>query len=90
MIGPIPFDLETLCRAIGILGFAIYTTGFFALSTGRINSKEPIYFISVFTASSCVLISLYADFNLSSAMIQVFYSVIALCGILRRKAIPAT
>lgn len=77
-----------ICRAIGLLGFMLYATGFFCLSTGRINSSEPRYFVLVFAASSCVLVSLWADFNLSAALIQVFYLLMSLGGIALRRARP--
>lgn len=70
-------DLETACRAIGLLGFAIYVTAFFGLSVGRLVSTQPLYFAMVLVASSCVLISLWADFNLSAALIQSFYIVMS-------------
>ena len=74
-------DVTLFCRLIGVFGFLLYTVGFFMLSTGRLHSSQPIYFVTVLVASSCVLISLYVDFNLSSALIQVFYGVMSLGGI---------
>jgi uncharacterized membrane protein YagU involved in acid resistance len=74
-----------MCRAIGLLGFAIYVTGFLGLSLGRLNSTQPRYFGMVFVASSCVMISLWADFNLSAALIQGFYIVMSFGGLLMRR-----
>lgn len=82
--GPDAFSVETLCRAIGLLGFAIYVCGFFCLCTGRLDSTRPAYFALVFAASSCVLISLSVDFNLSAALIQAFYVVMSLGGMALR------
>lgn len=76
-------NFDTLCRAIGIIGFLIYTGGFFALSTGRMTCTQPAYFISVFLAAACVTVSLYADFNLSSLLIQIFYGSMAIFGAFR-------
>ncbi|MEM7722430.1 MAG: hypothetical protein AAF376_08650 [Pseudomonadota bacterium] len=80
--------LAELCRAMGLLGFFLYAGGFFCLSTGRIHSSEPRYFVLVFAASSCVLVSLWADFNLSAALIQTFYLLMSLGGILLRRGRP--
>ena len=77
-------DVQTLCRAVGLLGFAIYVMAFFALSIGKLDSTRPLYFALVFVASSCVMVSLWADFNLSAALIQAFYITISLCAILMR------
>lgn len=82
----IPLDAQVVCRAFGLLGFAIYTSAFFCLSTGRLDSKRPEYFGLVLAAASCVMISLWADFNLSAALIQGFYIFMALGGIMLRKA----
>lgn len=81
---PLALDFTLIFRTIGLLGFAIYVVGFFCLSTGRMDSSGPLYFCSVLTAATFVLVSLLADFNLSAAMIQVFYIAMALGGIARR------
>lgn len=78
------FDLDTLCRAIGLLGFGIYVTGFFCLCTGRIDSRRPAYFVLVLLASSCVMVSLSVDFNLSAALIQCFYIAMSLGAVALR------
>jgi len=80
-------DIETGCRAIGLVSFAIYVTGFFGLATGRINSQQPLYFLSVLsvlTAATCVMIGLWADFNISAALIQGFYIVMSLGAVMLR------
>jgi len=74
-------DLNALCRAVGLIGFLIYVGAFFALSLGRLSSAQPLYFALVLVASSCVLVSLWADFNLSAALIQGFYIAMSLGAI---------
>lgn len=78
-------DFMTICRAVGLIGFAIYVVGFFCLSVGKLDSSRPLYFGMVLVASSCVMISLWADFNLSAALIQGFYIMMSLGGILMRR-----
>lgn len=75
---PGPLDIDRLCRLIGFLGVLLYITGFLLLSTGRVDSARPGYFALIFVAASCVLISLCVDFNISAALIQLFY--IAMSG----------
>ncbi|MGY3437255.1 MULTISPECIES: CBU_0592 family membrane protein [unclassified Marinovum] len=77
-------DYEATFRALGIVGVMLYVGGFFCLSTGYINSSSPLYFALVLTAAACVLLSLQVDFNLSAALIQGFYIVMSLGGILVR------
>jgi len=74
----------TLCRAMGLFGFALYVVGFYALSMGRIDTHRPLYFGLVLAASTCVLISMAADFNLSAALIQGFYMLMSLGAICLR------
>ncbi|WP_425038839.1 CBU_0592 family membrane protein [Primorskyibacter sp. S187A] len=78
------FDLETLCRALGLIGFAIYVVAFLCLSLGKLDSTRPLYFAMVLVASSCVLASLWADFNLSAALIQGFYIAMSFGAIVLR------
>lgn len=85
---PSSADIITLCRAIGLLGFAIYVVGFFCLCTGRLDSTRSLYFALVLAASSCVMISLWADFNLSAALIQGFYILMSLGGLALRRSRP--
>ena len=77
-------DPETFCRALGLLGFSLYVAGFLGLSLGRLSSGQPTYFVLVLLAASCVLVSLWADFNLSAALIQGFYILMALGAIFMR------
>jgi len=77
-------DFESFCRALGLVGFAIYVTAFFCLSLGRLNSTRPLYFCLVLIASTCVLASLWADFNLPAALIQIFYIVMSLGAMILR------
>lgn len=88
ILDPFLTDPQTLARAIGVMGFFIYVGGFFALCIGRLNSTQPLYFALVFTAAVCVLVSLWADFNLSAAMIQVFYILMSLGGLALRRRRP--
>lgn len=82
---PNPHDLTVICRVIGVVGFSIYVVGFFGLCTGRLSSATPRYFCLVFLAASCVMVSLTVDFNLSAALIQGFYIVMSMGGILLRR-----
>ncbi len=74
-------DITTICRALGLFGFALYVAGFYCLCTGRLDSSTPPYFALVFVASSCVLASLMVDFNLSAVLIQTFYVVMSLSAV---------
>ena len=77
-------DIDVICRSIGFIGVLLYVGGFFCLCVGRLDSRGTAYFGLVFVAASCVLVSLWADFNLSAAMIQLFYIAMSLGGVVMR------
>lgn len=84
LIDPAYFEFAYICRLIGLIGVSVYVIGFFCLCSGKLDSKAPTYFIMNFTAASCVMVSLMADFNLSAALIQVFYATMSVGGIILR------
>ncbi|MEM6375556.1 MAG: hypothetical protein AAF686_04905 [Pseudomonadota bacterium] len=81
---PDPLDFDMLCRLTGLFGVLLYVTGFLLLSSGRIDSSRPGYFVLIFIAATCVMVSLCVDFNMSSALIQLFYMLMSVGGIVLR------
>lgn len=79
-------DAVTICRGLGFIGFAIYVLSFMLLSTGHISSETQSYFSLKLLAALCVIASLSVDFNLSSAMTQVFYVLISLFAMANRSS----
>ncbi|WP_300550731.1 cyclic nucleotide-binding domain-containing protein [Roseovarius sp.] len=67
----------------GHLGVALYLGSYAALQAGLIRGSSYIYALLNLLAASFVLISLSAAFNLSSALIQVFWIAISLGGLAR-------
>ncbi len=84
LIDPAYLDPVFIARAVGLVGVCIYIISFFCLCSGRLDSTRPTYFCLIFVASACVMISLLADFNLSAALIQIFYGMMSLGGIALR------
>ena len=67
----------------GLLGVALYLGSYAALQFELIDCKGFIYPVFNFAAASCVLISLFESFNMSSAIIQISWITISLYGIAR-------
>jgi len=67
----------------GFLGVTLYLGSYAALQLGYLNGQGGVYAALNLTAASSVLISLIAAFNLSSAVIQIFWIVISLIGLVR-------
>lgn len=78
-----------LDEVIGILGFVLYVLNYSLLTTRWLNSDCLIYFVINLAAAGCVLIGLTASFNLAAALIQVFWVLMSIIGILVRLRRPA-
>lgn len=74
----------------GLAGFVIYIYAFGAVQFGWLNGNSAAYSLANVLAATCVAISLTADFNLASALIQGSWIVVGLTGlVLRLKKSPS-
>ena len=73
----------TASEAIGLTGALIYATGYLLSAYDKLPSQSPAYYGLKLLAALCVLISLAQNFNLASAVIQVFFIAVSLVGIAR-------
>jgi len=78
-----PFDLQ-LFEILGVMGFALYVFNYTMLTLRFVSGNSIRYFVVNLTAASLVLSGLSVSFNLAAAMIQVFFIVMSLLGILLR------
>lgn len=73
----------SLSEACGLSGALLYSVGYLLSAYDKLPSQSPIYYVTKLTAAALVLISLMQDFNLASAVIQVFFITVSLIGIIR-------
>ena len=73
----------SLSEACGLSGALLYSVGYVLSAYDKLPSQSPIYYVTKLSAAALVLISLMQDFNLASAIIQVFFIVVSLIGIAR-------
>jgi len=73
----------TVFEISGLLGVAVYVSIYAALQLGQIDGNSLRYTLLNGTAASLVLISLWQDFNLASALIQITWISISVVGICR-------
>ncbi len=71
---------------IGLLGVGFYVFSYGALQFGKIDGNSLRYCALNGLAASLVLISLLNDFNLASAIIQIVWITVSLCGLLRYRS----
>ncbi len=77
-------DADALYRLVGVLGFAAYVCVYTCLTLRILSSESIRYFAFNTCAATLVLISLSHEFNLASALIQVFWIVLGIIGITLR------
>lgn len=73
----------SLSDACGLSGALLYSVGYLLSAYDKLPSQSPIYYLTKLAAAALVLISLMQDFNLASAIIQVFFIAVSLIGIIR-------
>lgn len=69
---------------VGNIGVACILGTYLALQAGRMKPDDASYSIINGLGALLILVSLYFDFNLSSFVIECFWLVISVYGLLRR------
>ena len=73
----------SIWSAAGLLGVALYLAAYGALQLGFLRGRSPLYTLLNLAAAAFVLVSLTDAFNMSSALIQVFWIVLSVIGLAR-------
>ena len=68
----------------GVAGFICYVSAFGAVQLGRLDGNSMAYTLANIAAASLVAISLFAEFNLASALIQSSWIVAGVVGLALR------
>ena len=69
---------------VGITGSIIYVTAFAAMQIGRLDGNSMSYMLLNILAASLVAVSLFAEFNLPTALIQFSWIVAGFAGLTLR------
>ena len=67
----------------GLIGVTLILAGYALATTGRLDQKGAPSLAINFAGASLILISLYRDFNLSAAIVEAAWALIALAGLIR-------
>ena len=70
-----------LYNVAGMIGVVLYVGSYSALQFGKLDGNSIVYSLLNGCAASMVLISLFYDFNLASAVIQVVWISVSLFGV---------
>lgn len=68
---------------LGTIGVGVIVVTYFLLQLGRVKSEQLIYSLLNGVGAALILISLYYDFNLPSVVVEVFWLVISVFGIIK-------
>jgi len=68
---------------LGTIGVGVIVVTYLLLQLGRIKSEQLLYSLLNGLGAALILISLYYDFNLPSVIVEAFWLVISIFGILK-------
>ena len=74
------FSIPTL---IGLLGVVLILMAYFLLQIGKLLATSQVFQIMNLLGSAFILLSLYFDFNLPSAIIELAWFGISVMGLIR-------
>ena len=66
---------------LGNLGVLLIIGSYFWLQIGRISGQSPVYSLINAAGAALILVSLYFNFNLSAVIVEVFWLIISLVGL---------
>ncbi len=75
--------MNALATIIGILGVVINLAAYALLSSGRIRADEARYQLLNIAGTSCLLVSLCAQWNLPAFLTNIAWLVIGIVGLVR-------
>lgn len=76
-------DYYALMSGVGLVGSALVIAAFFANQQGWLAASDRRYSLTNLVGALLILASLYAEWNLPSAVIEAFWAAISLYGLWR-------
>jgi hypothetical protein len=83
-------DYYSFMAGLGLVGSALVIAAFFANQQGWLTASDRRYALINLAGALLILVSLYAEWNLPSAVIEAFWAAISLYGLWRSRPTPAT
>ena len=74
----------TVYRAIGLFGAAVYVAAYFANQHGWLKSEDWRFPAANLVGALLILVSLFAEWNLPSVVIEAFWAAISVYGLTKR------
>lgn len=73
----------TVFDLIGAVGVAIIIVTYLLLQTGKMDAAKPAYSVLNAAGAAMILVSLVFDFNLAAFVVEFFWLLISLYGIVK-------
>ena len=73
-----------ICRAVGLLGAAIFVIAYFANQARWLSSEDWRFPAANLVGALLILVSLFAEWNLPSVVIEAFWAAISVYGLVNR------
>ncbi len=74
---------------LGNVGFLCVIGSYFWLQIGRVSGQSPTYSLVNAVGAGLILVSLYHDFNLSAVLVEFFWLIISMLGLVLNRRPPA-
>ena len=74
---------------IGNLGVVMIVVAYYLLQTERTTSRAIAYLSANAVGAGLVLISLFGEFNLSAFLVEFFWLIISLYGLVQQNKVPS-
>lgn len=68
---------------VGIVGVAMIVLAYLGLTLGRLSGQSLAYSLANAVGAALILVSLWFDFNLSAFVIEAFWLLISVFGLIR-------
>jgi hypothetical protein len=76
------YSIEFIGHIISMVGASCIVFAYFAIERNWLNSKSLKFYLINLIGSILLLISLYISFNLGSVIINIFWAIISISGII--------
>jgi len=78
---------------VGNLGVIMIVGSYFLIQIGKLSATGMTYTVVNMLGAACILYSLYFEFNMSAFLVEIFWLLISLVGLIRiflerRRKIP--
>ena len=78
-------NYATVMAALGLVGSACVIVAFFPNQQGWLPATDRCYSLINLAGALLILVSLYAEWNLPSAVIEAFWAAISVYGLIRAR-----